>query len=285
MLKTLLAFEDDAPRSARPEISTPDFPEIIEECRARSKLYRLLGGVFVEEPGAGFLAAIRGEASLRSLADAGIAFDADFLESDETALAEALACEYTTLFASSGGFPPFESVRLTGRYKQEPCFQTEQVYRAMGFTLGKGRFEIFSDHLGVELMFVAELLERSAVALESDDLPGYKRLEKEIKRFWTLHLGRWVRGYCRLIERAAQHSFYREMARFLGGFADEEIVAMNLKRLEDLDQGRAVVPKSEIKVEFNPDEPVCGGCAPGRPEGGAAGARIGAIQPLHDLRV
>jgi TorA maturation chaperone TorD len=287
MLKTLFAFEDDAPRSARPKISTLDFPEIVDECRARSGIYRLLGGVFVEEPSAEFLAAIRRGDSLGSLAAAGVTFDADFLESDETSLSEALACEYTTLFASSGGFPPFESVRLTGRYKQEPCFQTEQIYRTMGFTLLKGRFEIFPDHLGVELMFVAELLERSAIALESDDLPGYKRLEKEIKRFWTLHLGRWVRGYCRLIERAAQHSFYREMARFLGSFADEEIVAMNLKRLEDLDQGRAVVPKSEIKVEFNPDEPVCGACPAGPSEGAVdkASVRVSTIQPLLDLRV
>ncbi|MCX7148983.1 MAG: molecular chaperone TorD family protein, partial [Rhodocyclales bacterium] len=119
--------------------------------------------------------------------------------------------------------------------------------------------EVFADQLGIELMFVAELLERGANALEQGDAVTHRRLEKEIKRFWTQHLGRWVRGYSRLIERTAEHSFYREMARFLGGFAAEEIEAMNL-RIEDTDQARLEVPKSEVRVEFNPNEPVCNGC-------------------------
>jgi hypothetical protein len=118
----------------------------------------------------------------------------------------------------------------------------------------------------MELLFVAEMLERCAQRLGDDDVVGYRKLDKEIKRFWSLHLGRWVRGYSNLITRAANHSFYREMARFLNGFAVEEIAAMGLTRLDDLDQGQLVIPKSEIKLEFNPDEPVCGECPSGLAE-------------------
>ena len=82
-----------------------------------------------------------------------------------------------------------------------------------------------------------------------------------------------------LIERAAAHSFYREMARFLHGFADEEIVAMGL-RIDDLDRGRAVVPKTEIRVEFNPGEPVCNACE----SVPTASKRGAAVHTLHDLR-
>jgi hypothetical protein len=114
------------------------------------------------------------------------------------------------------------------------------------------------------------------VALDDGEMQLYQKLDKDIKRFWTLHLGRWVRGYSGLIERAANHSFYRGMARFLGGFAAEEIAAMGLTRLEDLDRGQLEVPKSEIKLEFNPDEPVCGECPSGLAE---------RLQPADQTRV
>jgi TorA maturation chaperone TorD len=229
------------------------------DCRARAGIYRLLSGVFVEEPTGEFIEALRTPLVLAELAGAGLRFDSDFLEAPPDALLEALAIEYTTQFAASGGFPPVESVRLTGRYKQQPNFDTMQIYKRLGFTLRPGRFEVFADQLGIELMFIAELLERGATALDHGDAVTHRCLEKEIKRFWTQHLGRWVRGYSRLIERTAEHSFYREMARFLGGFAAEEIEAMGL-RIEDTDQARLEVPKDEIRVEFNPNEPVCNGC-------------------------
>jgi TorA maturation chaperone TorD len=267
-----------------PKVSRGDTPPalptelLVDELNARADVYRLLAGVFVEEPSAEFLDALRAPAMLQQLAEAGLHFDGDFTETSIDTLVEQLAIEYTTLFANSGGFPPVESVRLFGRFKQEPNFETMQTYRRFGFVLRPGRFEVFADQIGVELMFVAELLDRSAAALASGDAADAKRLEKEIKRFWVQHLGRWARGYAQLIERTAEHSFYREMARFLAGFAAEEIEAMEL-RVEDADQARLVVPKAEVKVEFNPDEPVCNGCV-----SEAINQQGGAQQTLHDLR-
>jgi TorA maturation chaperone TorD len=250
----------------------------IDDLRARADVYRLLSGVFVEEPSPAFLDALRRPETLRQLADAGLHFASDFTEAPIDVLTERLAVEYTSLFANSGGFPPVESVRLFGRFKQEPNFETMQTYRRLGFMLRPGRFEVFADQIGVELMFVAELLDRSAAALEAGDAADARRLEKEIKRFWVQHLGRWVRGYAQLVERSAEHSYFREMARFLRGFAVEEIEAMEL-RVEDADQARLVVPKAEVKVEFNPDEPVCNGCV-----SEAINKQQGGAQTLHDLR-
>jgi len=278
MLKTLLKFDDDEEEVGAGEtaavLASP--AETAAECRERSGIYHLLSGVFVEEPGTEFLAALRTAEVREQFAAAGLRFDPDFLDTPLADLAEALAIEYTTLFAASGGFPPVESVRLFGRFKQEPNFETMQTYRRLGFALRPGRFEVFADQLGIELMFVAELLERAALALEQGDARAHRRLEKEIKRFWVQHLGRWVRGYCRLIERTAEHSFYREMARFLGGFAAEEIEAMALS-IEDADHARPVVPKAEVRVEFDPNEPVCNGCV-------SETITQQNVQPLHDLR-
>jgi TorA maturation chaperone TorD len=277
-------FEDPVVAALAAAEVVQDLEQLRDECLARSSLYRILGGVFVEEPSREFLATLRSPAFLQSMLGAGLVFDADFLDGDLPTLSEALACEYATLFASSGGFPPIESVRLTGRFKQDPHFQVLQIYQRMGFEQVKGRFEVFPDQLGMELMFVAALLERCALALEQEDLSAYKKLDKEIKRFWTLHLGRWVRGYSGLIERAANHSFYRQMARFLGGFAAEEIAAMGLSHLDDLDQGQLEVPKSEIKMEFNPDDPICGECSPNLQDrsGGPQSTRVIPIKPLYE---
>lgn len=256
---TELAIEPDRPREAarQPELSAED---LRSQCAARAQMYRLLSAVFVEEPGREFLDALRLPESLEGLAEAGLEFDADFLETDPDVLVDRLACEYTMMFASTGGFPPVESVRLTGRYQQEPLFSVRQIYRQSGFAVKPARFRLFEDQLGVELVFVAELLERSACALDRGDGAQYRKIEREVKRFWTLHLGKWVRGYARLVQRAAEHSFYREMARALERFAEDEIAWLRLK-MDDADQARAVVPKAEVKVEFNPDEPVCNACS------------------------
>lgn len=278
MLKDVLKIEDEEVGAGETAAILASRAETAVECRARAAIYRLLSGVFVEEAAAGFLAALRAPAVQAQLADTGLRFDTDFTEAALEALTETLAVEYATLFAASGGFSPVESVRLYGRYKQEPNFATMQTYRRCGFTLQPGRHEVFADQLGVELMFVAELLERAASALEQDDVAAHRKLEKEIKRFWSQHLGRWVRGYARLVERAAAHSFYREMARFLGGFAEEEIAAMGL-RIEDADQARLEVPKAEVRVEYDPNEPVCNGCV-----SEAIVQQHGRVQTLHDLR-
>lgn len=283
MLNAQLATDDDEITGEAAEAHSAVV--LRDECLERIGVYRLLAGVFVEEPSPAFLTALRSPQASRQFAEAGLAFDADFCDTPLDTLVETLACEYTTLFANSGGFPPVESVRLTGRYKQDPHFEVGETYRRLGFVMSKGRFEVFPDQLGIELMFVAEMLERAATALEAanrqEGRDEYRRLEREIKRFWSLHLGRWVRGYSRLIERSAEHSFYREMACLLGGFATEEIDAMGL-RIEDADQGRVVVPKAEVRVEFDPNEPVCTGCAPD--EAAMKAASSGNVHRLRDLR-
>lgn len=234
-----------------------------EECRARAQLFRLLAGAFAEEPGRDYLHALRQPGSLASLAEAGLSFDADFLTPPLEQLVDELACEFATLLAAPGGCPPVESARLTGRYQQQPYFEVKQAYRDAGFEVQRGRFEVFDDALGVELLFVAALLDRVASAQEQCDRAAQVRAEKLLKRFWVRHLGRWARGYATLVMRASEHSFYREMAKLLRDLADDEIARLAV-RVDDVDGGREVVPKSEVAVLFNPDEPVCGACEHGR---------------------
>lgn len=233
--------------------------DIADECRARANLYRLLAGAFAEEPGKEYLEALRDPGSMSSLAGMGCRFDEDFTASSLDELYDTLACEYAALFASPGGFPPVESVRLYGRYQQAPFYAVREAYRAAGFEVLKGRFAVLEDNLGVELLFTAALLDRAAMMADRYDEDGYRAVERDIRSFWMDHLGRWIRGYASLTEQAANHSFYREMARLLRVFAGDELVAMEMD-VEDVDGGRLVVPKKEVPVAFNPDEPVCNAC-------------------------
>lgn len=231
----------------------------VDECRSRAQLFRLLAGAFAEEPSRAYLQALRQPESLAALAQAGLCFDADFLALPLERVVDDLACEFTTLLAAPGGCPPVESARLTGRFQQQPYFEVRRAYRVAGFEVQRGRFAVFDDALGVELLFVAALLDRVAGAQEQGNTAARVRTQKDLKRFWVQHLGRWVRGYAGLVGRATEHSFYRVMAALLRELAEDELARLGV-RVEDADGGREEVPKSDVAVLFDPDEPVCGAC-------------------------
>lgn len=245
--------------NAAEEFSNDD---LVAECKARANIYRLLAGVFLEEPTAEYLNAIRSPAVMESLRDMGVAFAEDFTDTPLEQLQDTLACEYAVLFVVAGGCPAVESVRLTGRFQQQPYFEAREFYQKAGFQVSGSRFAVFDDQLGVELTFLAELLGREADALALDDQDAYDRVQREIKRFWVKHPGKWVRGYASLLVRASEHSFFREMAKLLANFADWELDLLGLK-VDDVDGGKLRVPKAEINLEFDPDEPVCNACDKG----------------------
>ena len=250
--------------------------ELVAECRARANIYRLLAGVFLEEPSADYLKALRSSEVMGSLRAMGAVFSSDFTETPLDQLQETLACEYAVLFVVAGGCPPVESVRLTGRYQQQPFFEVRDFYKKHGFEKANGRFSVFEDQMGVELTFLAEMLEGVAEMRQVGDVESSTYMEKEIKRFWALHLGKWVRGYATLLERASEHSFYRQMAKLLGNFAEWELKLLGVK-VDDLDGGKLKVPKAEIEYEFDPDEPVCDACDKGRNDGGDLDAMLKTI--------
>ena len=248
-----------------------DVTEAVAALRARAGWYRLLAGVFAEELRGEFLRALRGDAVLKDLAALGVELGPEFIREDEAALEEALACEYTMLFVAPGGFPPVESVRLQGGLRQRASTETQAFYAAEGFAVAAGRFARFDDHLAVELGFVAALLERQGQALGDGDAVLAARLEKTVKRFWVKHLGLWVRGYAALVERAARHPFYREMAGLLGAFAEAEVAHLGLT-VADADGGKWRAPRPpEV------DEPLWCGAPPTAVEVAAPVVARGAV--------
>lgn len=246
-----------------PEPKAPFNPqEAAEDCAARAGIYRLLASVFAEEASREFLDALRQPDSMAALAEAGLRFDSDFTTAPLEQLVDDVACEYASLFASPGGAAPVESVRRTGRMQQEPLYEVKADYQRLGYTLQPGRFSTTEDQLGAELGFIAALLERAAAAAQANDEKEFRRLDREIKRFWTMHLGRWARGYAQVVARATEHSFYREMARFLHAFGEDEVLRMKLK-VEDADGRPPEEPKHETDGLGSND--TSGGCCGGAP--------------------
>jgi hypothetical protein len=120
-------------------------------------------------------------------------------------------------------------------------------------------------------MFVAEMLDRAADALAAGNRSDHVVTMKTIKRFWALHLGKWVRGYATLLGRATEYSFYREIAKLLGSFAEWELGLLGV-RVDDVDGGKLKVPLAEIEYESDPNEPVCNACEKGRQRNETAAA-------------
>lgn len=233
--------------------------EQIAEYRARANLHRMLAAAFLEEPTEAYLASLNTDEARQTLQAFGVAFDADFTGVPLPELQESLACEFAALFVVSGGCPAVESLRMMGRFQQQPYFETRDFYARCGFELSAARHPVFYDQLGVELSFLAAMLDRAADALEQGNELGHAQNIKDIKRFWAQHTGRWVRGYSGLLQQATAHSFFREMAKLLAAYAEWEMSLLGVK-VDDVDQGRLKVPQAEIEYEFDPDEPVCNVC-------------------------
>lgn len=237
--------------------------ELVDECRARANIYRILSGAFLEEPTVEYLNALRLPEVMASLKELGVVFGPDFTDVPVEQLQDELSTEYSVLFVVTGGCPAVESIRLTGRFQQQPFFEMREIYQRAGFEVKGGRFIVFDDQLGMQLMFVAEMLDRAADALAAGKQGEYESAVKTIKRVWALHLGKWVRGYATLLERASEYSFYREIAKLLGGFAEWELNLLGVK-VDDVDQGKVKVPMADIEYEHDPSEPVCNACEKGQ---------------------
>jgi TorA maturation chaperone TorD len=171
-----------------------------EDLRVRANVYRLLGGLFLTEPAGDVLDVLRvGEtweifgivapsANLRQLRS--------LLTSDEFSL-EAVRLEYHRLFSVPTGpyVFPYESCYSVpeppGPLMGPATVAVVNAYAEAGFVLSP-ELQDAPDHLGVELRFVAELLDREAQALEDGDASEADRFASLRSRFCGEHLSQWV---------------------------------------------------------------------------------------------
>lgn len=200
-----------------------DADAIAELMSARS-LYLLLGRVFLSEVDRDFYSLLRSEEMSRALEPlrAGLGEDGG---ADEEIL-ERLAVEYSALFIQPGSFPPYESVFKNGRHLAEPADQVEIIYQISGFDY-RGKWpSLFPDHLGLELNFVASLLDSQIKALEKGRMEDAKRLEGARAEFMKKHLCQWGPQYLEKIARMTCDPFYNPFVNFALVFLESEAEAI-----------------------------------------------------------
>lgn len=192
----------------------------VDELMSAKSLYLLLGRVFLKEVDVEFHSLLRSElmaCAFESL-QAGLAGDG---RSDEEVL-ERLAVEYSALFIQPGSLPPYESIFKKGRHLAEPADQVEIAYQLNGFEYRSQWPSLFPDHLGLELNFVASLLDSQAKALEQGLQEEAKRLENTRMEFMTKHLCQWAPQYMEKIAEATSDPFYNPFIDFARSFLESE---------------------------------------------------------------
>ncbi len=123
---------------------------------------------------------------------------------------EGLLWEYTKLFIGPYRLPcpPWESVYTSPKrlMMQEAVDQVLAIYREAGLVVSTA--DVLPDHMGVELNFLAVLLQKTH--LETDQKDHYVEMTE---RFLAEHLLRWVPEFTRDMENAAETPFYKTAAK------------------------------------------------------------------------
>lgn len=192
----------------------------IAELMSAKSLYLLLGRVFIKEIDKEFYSLLRSEEMARALEPLQAGLGGGGVSDGE--VLERLAVEYSALFIQPGSFPPYESIFKMGRHLAEPADQVEIIYQLNGFEYRSQWPSLFPDHLGLELNFVASLLDSQIKALENGLTEDAKRLENTRAEFMKKHLCQWGPQYMEKIAEATSDPFYNPLVNFARSFLESE---------------------------------------------------------------
>lgn len=133
---------------------------------------------------------------------------------------EAERHDYTRLFEGPGRVlaPPWESVHLSasGLTFQEQTLAARRWYRRYGLESLKIRNEP-DDHIGLEVSFLAYLVNKTVAALEAGDAAEARRFVEAQQQFISEHLARWVDLWAQQVDSHARTDFWRGTAMLLHG--------------------------------------------------------------------
>ena len=204
--------------------------------KSRAGIYRLLSMMYLKEVSEEFLKTLKSEEIIDAFNELGVDFSKILFDKSEDKLLDELATEYAALFIVPGGIPPYESVRLKGMLCQEPEWQVRDFYKRCGLIV-KEENKIFSDHLGMELEFMAYLADKEADAWKSNGEKTAGQWSSMQKEFFASHLGKWVFSFLKDMDKCAFHPFYKEVSKLTRSFLDVEKEDFGVKQILDMKQG------------------------------------------------
>lgn len=194
------------------------------DCAARAKgrglLYGLLAKAFLREPSAALLEALSSPEAASILGSLGMKKDLAFEGARDEHL-NALSEEYTALFILPGGVSPYESVRTKGLLCQEPEWKAREFYKRCGLEI-PGNSNVFADHIGMELGFMAFLCGEESKAWDAVDEDGAVKWLLLEREFFGSHLDRWAFAFLDEVKKYSAHPFYRGISALARDFLSIE---------------------------------------------------------------
>lgn len=197
----------------------------------RQTVYRMLGSLFRTEVTPQTLEALRARPFPADENDETLASAAIELNAAAAALTPAdldeLAADYARTFLSAGVADgraafPFESV-YTSPEKLVMQDAYEAVHRLLcAEGVAPEEPDLYDDHLGIELAFMAHLAGKTARALaqmRSED--AEKGLDEE-KAFLAAHLLNWTGKFFKDLDEVAASRFYRALGRYTSAWLEAD---------------------------------------------------------------
>jgi TorA maturation chaperone TorD len=139
---------------------------------------------------------------------------------------QALRVDYTRLFLLNAH--PYESVYLdeSGMLNAPGSGPVLAEYQASGFDSAWLRRTGAPDHVGLELEYLAALVEAEAAALEQGDARQAERAGDAQRAFLAEHLLRWAPLLGQVLVEQAETPFYRHLGEALQNFILGEYQAL-----------------------------------------------------------
>jgi TorA maturation chaperone TorD len=142
--------------------------------------------------------------------------------------AEMLAVDYCKLFIGPGThLSPHESVVLgDGQFMGECAKTVLDMYSDAGFVLNPEERSM-PDHIGVELAFVATLLENEVDCLEHEDEFSADKYREIRVDFLTNHVAKVIPVLTDYVIKHARYPFYKNLLRFTQDWIEVDSIVEN----------------------------------------------------------
>ncbi len=99
---------------------------------------------------------------------------------------------------------------------QEQTLQVREWYARFNLQLERLNREP-DDHIGLELLFIAQLATRAVQAMDGNEQETAEELRHAEREFLVEHLLRWGPAWAKLVEKHAQTDFYRGIGHVVHG--------------------------------------------------------------------
>ena len=223
--------------SAQPAEETVDTAELAKVMRSRAKTYGMLARMYRKEVDADFIAELRGmrfpTATGNEHADLGYRMLYGYLSSAHEDIVLDLARDYVRSFIGHGvnghsAAYPFESVHTSERrlLMQEARAEVLAIYRANNLKKDPS-WKDCEDHIALELEFMQVMADRTAQALEQDDVTAATAMLQTQRAFVKNHLANWVPILAGEIKLFSQTDFYLGLVELTLGFVQIEVETLD----------------------------------------------------------